>query len=1485
MTLLKNVLNIFLIIFGIQKCFCNIENSVCSHYGTNCEELSGFTPNLDDYAIIKEKFNQLPKDDLYGMIRKSYEEASNYYNNSIYNDLTHTSNVFDKNQEENLIIHEKIFPSIVSLLTTEKLVKRFGSYKFLTKGTSIEKFCKVPENNCGGEKYQSADGKCNNVYHPSWGTTNSRFQRLIPGRYYDGIQIPRKSINNINELPNPYLIGNLLFTQKYKKQQKITNLLTHWANFIYHDLAKIKSSKFYVTTDFNGNICCDDKYSHPECLPIYTPNINEFDLEDQKCIPYIRTILAPRDDVCSFGPREQGNQATSFLDASTVYGNTKEEQLSIRLKSGGKINDNTFKLSELSPLNEDEDSLNQISSVMVNLWQKQHNKIAEKLSQLNSHWDDNIIFHEARRIVIAQIQFITLNEYLPILIGHETVNYYKLRTTKYDDTEVSTDEFYDLNIEPNTFNSFATAVGNFYLTIISNNDKNLLFNTQSHSLLSKNAENLIIDLLESTISRPGLHINPSYAKNNIFDNVLFKKSLDFPTFLIQLSRDNGLGSYTEYREKCGGSIITNFDDLWDDIMNPEKVIPILKKYYADVRDVELPILGLAEKPVRGALVGPTFGCILGLQFRTTKNSDRFWFDNMKNPKSFTFDQLSQIRRTTLASVLCNAIPGIEYVQPRSFEIPNNYINFPVSCNTTNEQGTNLQFWKESIPSSYKEESESLSDIIESFNGLPSISKHKVNLALKKGYENLKTKENFDTKQYNAQFDDMYDATTPLNSYAALMRAKPKALDLNRLAKLKWETMSVIMNGEIDILSNQAKLSGATLFTDPISPNQISDIIPLVDVNSVLNDSKSAFKEDCHPQNLPCDHTSPYRTSHGWCNNLKNPSFVTYEDGFNIPRSFGVSGKPLPLPRRISNVINNEMLIFQKTYSHLVMQFGQFLDHDITHVPTETGPNGTNVDCSPCNSPETVNRNCMPIEIPLDDPFFPPFIKNNERRCLPFIRSLLGNVDQGFRNQLNQLTSYIDGSSIYGSTPCETKELRLFEGGLLKFSDLGPINREALLTRSDNESCRSNPRFNCFKAGDSRNTHQPALTVLHNIMLREHNRIARILGKINYFWDDEKIFQETRKIIGAIFQHIVYSEYLPILIGKSNIEKFNLFPQNKGYFKGYDDTCDASISHPFATAAFRFGHTLVRSNFKRLDTYYRQFSDDLLLKDNFDNAEPAYNATSGGIDTILVGLLGAPSMEFDRFITSHLRNFLFAKRGEKFSGFDLISINIQRARDHGVQTYNQIREYCGFGQAKSFHDLSDYMDEETIDRLSSLYDSVDDIDLFTGLISERSLKGALLSPTASCIIGEQFSRLKKCDRFYYENNLPHTKFSEDQLQEIRKVFLAKIFCDNSDILTKIQPNVFELPDDLVNAQIPCNTFPHFDLTKWSQHPSCNLNDKVLFVGQFEKKSPCMGCVCTADGLRCQSNIVKNCESLLKDHHFVDISKDPACVIQCPKLKSQ
>ena len=100
----------------------------------------------------------------------------------------------------------------------------------------------------------------------------------------------------------------------------------------------------------------------------------------------------------------------------------------------------------------------------------------------------------------------------------------------------------------------------------------------------------------------------------------------------------------------------------------------------------------------------------------------------------------------------------------------------------------------------------------------------------------------------------------------------------------------------------------------------------------------------------------------------------------------------------------------------------------------------------------------------------------------------------------------------------------------------------------------------FIAGDRRAIENPGLASLHTIFVREHNRIAAEIKTLKPFWDDEKIFQEARRLVVAELQNIIYSEYLPLVLGSNTV--------THTADSEYSDTVDTSIHNVFATAAYR-----------------------------------------------------------------------------------------------------------------------------------------------------------------------------------------------------------------------------------------------------------------------------------------------------------------------------
>ena len=293
-----------------------------------------------------------------------------------------------------------------------------------------------------------------------------------------------------------------------------------------------------------------------------------------------------------------------------------------------------------------------------------------------------------------------------------------------------------------------------------------------------------------------------------------------------------------------------------------------------------------------------------------------------------------------------------------------------------------------------------------------------------------------------------------------------------------------------------------------------------------------------------------------------------------------------------------------------------------------------------------------------------------------MRPLNGTYDIA-RQQINQLTQYQDASNVYGSTKEVADSLRLFSGGLLRQGGRTDSLQGHLPIGPD----LSESGVPLFVAGDVRANEHVALTIMHTIWLREHNRIVRELAEINPCWDDERLYQEGRKIVGAIMQVITYKEFLPLLLGESGFDTF------VGQYSGYSSDVNVSVPNAFATAAFRFGHSLIQPTFARLDNENRPLSiGPLGLREAFDN--PLQFFISGGTDPILRGLLQDRSREVDEFVNRVLTTQLFAPSDDSL-GQDLIARNIQRGREHAIPSYREYQEFCHnlFGVSSEFASLT------------------------------------------------------------------------------------------------------------------------------------------------------------------------------------------------------
>ena len=203
-------------------------------------------------------------------------------------------------------------------------------------------------------------------------------------------------------------------------------------------------------------------------------------------------------------------------------------------------------------------------------------------------------------------------------------------------------------------------------------------------------------------------------------------------------------------------------------------------------------------------------------------------------------------------------------------------------------------------------------------------------------------------------------------------------------------------------------------------------------------------------------------------------------------------------------------------SDFVWGWGQFIDHDI---------NFNN------DNPAEINN----IQVPICDPQFDPQCSGSV--TIRMARSLSdpssGTSINNPRRHINDISSFIDASGVYGSHINRANWLRTHEDGKLKTSNgnLLPWN-----TRDGEFESQIDPSApfmildgfplpeKYFVGGDIRINEQPGLIAFHTLWMREHNLRCDEIKADNPNWNDEEIFQRARKIVGALIQAITYEEF-------------------------------------------------------------------------------------------------------------------------------------------------------------------------------------------------------------------------------------------------------------------------------------------------------------------------------------------------------------------------
>jgi Ca2+-binding RTX toxin-like protein len=249
----------------------------------------------------------------------------------------------------------------------------------------------------------------------------------------------------------------------------------------------------------------------------------------------------------------------------------------------------------------------------------------------------------------------------------------------------------------------------------------------------------------------------------------------------------------------------------------------------------------------------------------------------------------------------------------------------------------------------------------------------------------------------------------------------------------------------------------------------------------------------------------------------------------------------------------------------------------------------------------------------------------------------------------------------------------------------------------------------FATGDGRGNENIGLTAIHGVFHSEHNRLVEQykhtilesgdLATLNEWlaidvatiptsqsaidalvWDGERLFQAGRFANEMQYQHLVFEEFARAV--QPSIEPFVF---------SHSADINPAIMEEFANVVYRFGHSMLTETVARLDSNLA--NQDIGLIQAFLNPVE-FNSAGGGeageatsIANIIRGMSRQVGSEIDEFVTGALRNNLVGLP------LDLAALNIARARDTGMPTFNEARAafygMTGDAQLKPYTSWADF----------------------------------------------------------------------------------------------------------------------------------------------------------------------------------------------------